>query len=312
MEEIKQDEILKKDTPKLVALLGEMKEGLEIVRSKVQALTAKVKENNFSTADGFSYLEAKHLLLISYCQSIVYYLLRKAKGHSIEGHPVVRSLVEIKLFLEKVRPIDKKLDYQIQKLLKIASNTGAKAENDEHKSKAGQNTDDLLKLRPNPDLLIPKQTDTQGGDAVYKPPFLAPIEMGDDDKISKLEKQRIRKEQQNQRQMNQSSYMKELIDHHEGRPEEVREIVGADSRELTRYMAKREARERAEEENFIRAPLTKAEKNKEKHLKRSRNGLIGLTDGFEDLKNLGFQENDDRPEFSSSRGRGKKFSKRRR
>lgn len=61
-----------------------------------------MKENNYPTADGLSYLEAKHLLLLNYCQSIVYYLLRKAKGLSIEGHPVVRSLVEIRLFLEKV------------------------------------------------------------------------------------------------------------------------------------------------------------------------------------------------------------------
>lgn len=54
------------------------------------------------TADGISYLEAKHLLLLNYCQSLVYYLLRKVKGLSIDGHPVVTSLVEIRLFLEKV------------------------------------------------------------------------------------------------------------------------------------------------------------------------------------------------------------------
>lgn len=61
-----------------------------------------MKENNYPSVDGISYLEAKHLLLLNYCQSIVYYLLCKAKGLSIEGHPVVRSLVEIRLFLEKV------------------------------------------------------------------------------------------------------------------------------------------------------------------------------------------------------------------
>jgi len=61
-----------------------------------------VKAKQFPTEGGISYLEAKHLLLVNYCQSIVYYLLRKAKGLSIEGHPVVRSLVEIRLFLEKV------------------------------------------------------------------------------------------------------------------------------------------------------------------------------------------------------------------
>lgn len=61
-----------------------------------------MKEGQYPTADGFSYLEAKNLLLLNYCQSLVYYLLRKAKGLSIEDHPVVRSVVEIRLFLEKV------------------------------------------------------------------------------------------------------------------------------------------------------------------------------------------------------------------
>ncbi|KAE8821512.1 neuroguidin [Hordeum vulgare] len=66
--------------------------------------------------DGIGYLEAKHHLLLSYCHDLVYYLLRKAKGLSVDGHPVVRSLVKIRLFLEKIRPIDKKMEYQIQKL----------------------------------------------------------------------------------------------------------------------------------------------------------------------------------------------------
>ncbi|PIA28896.1 hypothetical protein AQUCO_06500021v1 [Aquilegia coerulea] len=127
MEEIHQEdssknEILKKDTPQLAAVLKEMNEVLDTVSSKVQILTSKVKEDNYPTTDGISYLEAKHLMLLNYCQSVVYYVLRKVKGLSVEGHPVVQSLLEIRLFLEKVRPIDKKLHYQIDKLLKIAKN----------------------------------------------------------------------------------------------------------------------------------------------------------------------------------------------
>lgn len=61
-----------------------------------------MKADHFPTKDGMSYLEAKHLLLLNYCQTLVYYLLHKAKGFSIDGHPVVKSLVEIRLFLEKV------------------------------------------------------------------------------------------------------------------------------------------------------------------------------------------------------------------
>lgn len=54
----------------------------------------------------------------------------------------------------------------------------------------------------------------------------------------------------------------------------MREIVGIETRELTTYKAKLEERARQEEELFIRAPLTKMEKKKEKHLKKSRNGYV--------------------------------------
>ncbi|GMP45691.1 hypothetical protein CsSME_00014129 [Camellia sinensis var. sinensis] len=156
MEETDNSERLNTEAPRLAAVLKEMKEGLDMLRSKVQALTAKVREDHFPTADGISYLEAKHLLLLNYCQSLVYYLLLKAKGLSIEGHPVVRSLVEIRLFLEKVRPIDKKLQYQIQKLTKVTAGAVDKVGSSEKEEDATQKTEDLLKYRPNPDMLVSK------------------------------------------------------------------------------------------------------------------------------------------------------------
>lgn len=53
---------------------------------------------------------------------------------------------------------------------------------------------------------------------------------------------------------------------------QIRENVGAESKEATKYFAKMEERARQEEELFTRAPLTKAEKTKMKHLTKSRNG----------------------------------------
>lgn len=134
-----------------------------------------------STADGFSYLDAKNLLLLNYCQSLVYYLLRKAKGYSIEEHPVVRSIVEIRLFLEKVgfilvcqlcmftldnvdlttsfllqiRPIDKKMQYQIQKVIK-ASESAASNANEKVPAASNKSEEDASKYRPNPGNLISK------------------------------------------------------------------------------------------------------------------------------------------------------------
>ncbi|XP_043714677.1 neuroguidin [Telopea speciosissima] len=309
------NEMVNKEAPRLVALLKEMKEGLHAVRSKVQALTMKVKENNFPTVDGISYLEAKHLLLLSYCESIVYYLLRKAKGFSIEGHPVVQSLVEIRLFLEKIRPIDKKLQYQTQKLMRGISSATEKVGSVEKDTDTAQNADDPLKYRPNPDLLISKiNQSSQDGDDVYRPPKFAPTTMLEDNTL-KQEKLARRKMKETLRQAEQSDFVRKMMDDFEGRPEEVRESFGAESGELRRYKAKMEERARQEEELFIRAPLTKMEKKREKHLKKSRNGLRGLTDDFYDeIRTLPLEDdgNDNTNNFRSVSSGGKKHSKRKR
>ncbi|XP_075516820.1 uncharacterized protein LOC142551461 isoform X1 [Primulina tabacum] len=270
-----------RDSPQLVAVLKEIKEGLDMVRSKIQALTVKVKADDFPTSDGISYLEAKHLLLLNYCQSLVYYLLRKAKGLSIQGHPVVRSLIEIKLFLEKIRPIDKKLQYQIQKLTSTTATTlekpGSVEEADETQKK-----EDLLKYRPNPELLVSKTNATEDDDSgVYRPPKFAPASM-EEGKMSRQERNALRREKETMRQANESAYVRELMNEMEGRPEEVRETLGTESREMTRYVSKMEERARQEEELFTRAPLTKFEKKKMRHLKNSRSGLNGLTESFYD------------------------------
>lgn len=276
---------ISRQAPQLVTVLKEMKAGLDTVSLKVQALTAKVKADHFSTADGISYLETKHLLLLNYCQSLVYYLLRKAKGLSIEGHPVVRSLVEMRLFLEKIRPIDKKLQYQIQKLTRDSDTASEKSVI----SEKGTDTqkEDLLKYRPKPDMLVRKTSNTaEDGANVYRPPKFAPASMGEE-KMSKQERNELRREKERLRNAKQSPYMIDLLNDLEGRPEEVREVVGSESRELTKYMAKMEERAKREEEAFDRAPLTKLEKKKMKHLKKSRNGLLGLTDSFYDeIKSL--------------------------
>ncbi|ONK66295.1 uncharacterized protein A4U43_C06F6220 [Asparagus officinalis] len=308
---------LTRETPQLVALLKEMKDGLDAVRSKVQALTLKVRENQLLTADGMSYLETKHLLLLSYCQSIVYYLLRKAKGLSIEGHPVVQTLVEIRLFLEKIRPIDKKLEYQVQKLTKAAGNVvkDSTISSTVKEKEGAQSGDDPSRFRPNPDMLVPKTSEADQAGGLYVPPRFAPTSMDDDkDKMSKVERQAKRRQKELLRISEQSPYWKELMDNIQDKPEELQESVGPESRELSRYLSKREEQERQEEELFIRAPTTKRDKKLEKHLMKSRNGLTGLTDGFDEvLKFLPQKENDDTDNIPSmNASRGKRFKKQKR
>ncbi|XP_024970268.1 neuroguidin [Cynara cardunculus var. scolymus] len=280
---------IEREAPQLVTVLKDIKGGLDDLRAKVQVLTSKVKLGLYPTADGISYLEAKHLLLLNYCQSLVYYLLRKAKGLPIQGHPLVHSLLETRLFLEKIRPIDKKLQYQIQKLTRLTGNSMEDAVSDDKKPDATREADDSLKLRPNPDMLMNKVT-PDDGDGKYRPPKIAPASM-DESKSSRQERNVSRKEKQAFRQALQSEYARDLMNDLEGRPEEVREVVGTEDRDVTRYKAKMEERARREEELFTRAPLTSMEKKKLKHMRKSRNGLLGLADSFyDDIKSLPLEE----------------------
>ena len=72
-----------------------------------------------------SYLEMKYNLMMSYCTFLAFYLLLKVEGKNVDGHPVVYRLTHIKTLLEKLRPLDQKLSYQIEKMLKEANANAA-------------------------------------------------------------------------------------------------------------------------------------------------------------------------------------------
>ncbi|CAK9220741.1 unnamed protein product [Sphagnum troendelagicum] len=113
-----QMELLMSDAPELVALVTELRDGLNELHTKIQPVMDKVKDGLQATKEGMNYLEVKHVLLLSYCQSIIFYLLMKAEARSVRDHPVIARLVELKMLLQKLSPIDKKLQHQLERLLK--------------------------------------------------------------------------------------------------------------------------------------------------------------------------------------------------
>ena len=58
----------------------------------------------------------KYNLLMSYCTFLTFYLLLKVDGKPVENHPVIHKLTHIKALFEKLKPLDQKLQYQIDKM----------------------------------------------------------------------------------------------------------------------------------------------------------------------------------------------------
>ncbi|XP_028410028.1 neuroguidin-A-like [Dendronephthya gigantea] len=293
----KEDEFIAKDVPELVALLSDLNDKLSDANKRTTSLIEKVDTNTLSTEKGVSFLEMKFHLLLSYLINLVHYMLLKAHGKSIEGSPTVDRLVELRTVMEKIRPIDQKLKYQIDKLIKIAT-TGL----------AGQENDPL-RFKPRPENLVSKLEETEEMDegeakkpGIYVPPKVAAMHY-DDDKMSRCRKS----EETARKKALSSSLLKELRDEYSEAPEELKEGEVFDKRN-EKEIDEDKHQQRYEEENLVRLMSRKSGKN----MRRQTQSLDDLTK-FTDLsvltKNIVGDESEDSEDGGTPRNTSKKKRK---
>eukprot|EP00890_Picochlorum_soloecismus_P003905 jgi/Picsp_1/4515/NSC_06736-R1_sas10 utp3 c1d family len=276
---------VRQDALELKALIEELRLSLSEMRGRVVPLMQEIRSGNIATSEGVSYLEAKHLLLMYYNACIVFYLLLKAEGKNVKDHPVVSRLVEIRAYLEKVRPIDKRLKYQIEKLLAAAnlSNKSTLIEKDNEPEEQGE-----LSYRPKPGTMVVEDPKgNRDGEQAYRPPKINPVSMEQDQAYSPentLSSKEKRKQIQASRRAARSDFIQEFAAELTGAPEEKRmgAPVGMDTADALRTRQRLAARENVEEELMIRVPLSKEERKSLKAQRRA--GLSGkaLLDDFAD------------------------------
>ncbi|CCW62398.1 unnamed protein product [Phytomonas sp. EM1] len=111
--------ILKKESPELLNMLEDLKKYLSEVKALAKPLHELLYERKVSEADKnfVTFLETKVQLMLSYCMHVTFYLLLKSEGKKVAGHPVVDNLVEIRVYLEKMWPLEEKLQYSLNRLL---------------------------------------------------------------------------------------------------------------------------------------------------------------------------------------------------
>lgn len=322
------------DLPQALRLLDEMNTNFKQVSDVVGNMLQRVKTGELSTEYGLNFLEIKYHMLLNYLINLTYVVLRKCSGHKIENDPSIDRLIEIRTVLEKVRPIDYKLRYQIDKLVKTAV-TGTSTADDPTSFKAnpanlmsqlpesafkvnshdgndeedddGADSDDSAKImeklrkakakgRPG------KRTELSGPEAeasseVYVPPKHMSVPFEDDPKAERARKQA---ERARKRALG-SSLIQELKEEYLDTPLEI----SSSSRALQKLSRKEREREEYEEKYMMRLPVTKADKHRSRKL--TTLGTLGdeLT-SFGDISALDGGDDDDDEGLPSSAG-GKKL-----
>ena len=144
------------ESPELVGLIEDMNSKLTELNSKISPLWKLINDTAETRAyakdDLVDYLEVKQQLLLSYCLNITFYLYLKSQGRSVKSHPVMKQLLELRYVMEKMRPLDAKLQHQIDRLVGLAS------------ADAGSLEFRAALLRPNPAALLGKDEDDEDDD----------------------------------------------------------------------------------------------------------------------------------------------------
>ena len=129
------------DVPKHLALAVEVKDQAKGVQKIMQDFEDNLL--NLDTAEGMSFLELKNHLMLTYLTNLSYIMLKKCSGKSIAGDDALERLVTVRTIMEKLRPIESKLKYQINKAVKTAD-------------QGEVNADDPMHFKANPALLVSK------------------------------------------------------------------------------------------------------------------------------------------------------------
>ncbi|GAA6006137.1 hypothetical protein JCM10207_000535 [Rhodosporidiobolus poonsookiae] len=169
------------DLATLRSLLTDIRKGVRTVRDSAEQWKESLDTTaNLSYPQGISLLSLKNHLLLSYLHSLVALFAVKLDARSLTATDgpadLVAQLVKLRVVLEKVSPLEQKLKYQVEKLVRKA---------DQHDDEGALNEDDVLNdplaFRPNPSNLVLDRTASDVEDeeeaaersGVYRPPRVA-------------------------------------------------------------------------------------------------------------------------------------------
>jgi len=254
-----EDENIARDLPKFQNYLTEIKKLADDLNTSLQETLKNVQDEKSSIRNGVSLLDVKYHALLQYVVDLVALINCKVTGENIAQFDFVTRIVENRVVLEKLRPLEKKLQYQIDKILQMTDDVIT--------------ADDPLNLKPNLDNLDDDEevdSDDQdrddtnaAGDKKYVPPHIASVQFEEEERDVKRQRER-------ERLLKKSSMLRDVMEEMTDDPVEITNEY------KSKHDKERTERERYEFDNYKRVNLTKKQLNAEKHSLR-KSELDSLT-----------------------------------
>ncbi|KAJ8010553.1 hypothetical protein DPEC_G00076280 [Dallia pectoralis] len=265
-----ENDLIDSDGPNSIRLLNSLTEQVASVTSHVRDLLKKVKDGSFQTSKGLSFLDLRYQLLLFYLQDVTHLISVKSEGASVKDNSSLHRLVTVRTVLEKMRPLDQKLRYQIDKLVRTAV-TGSLGENDP------------LQFRPNPDNLVSKLSESEESEddgeetaagtekkvpssgKKYVPPKIAPMHYEGD--ITEADKKKALADKQKRAAL-RSSVIQELRQQYSDAPEEIREHRD--------FKTARQSRDDLHRKNFEESMMVRLAVPRSERTTKKR-GMLGMS-----------------------------------
>ncbi|KAI1334440.1 hypothetical protein F5Y15DRAFT_289646 [Xylariaceae sp. FL0016] len=276
-----------------------------------------------TTQNGVSLLDVKNELLMSYLQNLVFMIILKIRNakrntstDSTESESdltdtVVQKLVELRLYLEKgVRPLEEKLRFQLDKILRAAEDAdriqqadneaeGAESdlnsdddddasdgEEDAAEDRTGKTESNALRFAPSlntfskPSAPVGMAAAAENKTGVYKPPKITPT-------VMPTAERRDRRDRRPMKSATMEEYISNELDSAPRAMPSVGTNVSAMGRtHKTTAQRDEEARRREyEETNFVRLPKESKKDRMKRNKTEGRSNKMSF--GGEDWRDLG-------------------------
>ncbi|TMW62242.1 hypothetical protein Poli38472_009735 [Pythium oligandrum] len=243
--------------------MSKLSEEMQQIQDKITELSTAVDEN-LPTEAGMSYLQVKNHALLTYTKMELFFALLKLEApENVKDHPVFKELVRYRTLIERIRPLDRKMTYQVDKMLKVALS-------------GGENLDESLHYAPNPDQLVGQDghegddddEDGEGGakDGIYRAPRLAAVHYEEEERE---QAKKAKRDERNRKRLQKSAILSELREEFSERPTE---IMASGNSAVDKEIAKEEAEKKDfEESRFVRVVTSRKDKIRKRQREHEAN-----------------------------------------